>query len=557
MTTLRPAKVAVVALVGAIVLVLIVLPLATLLVDGFTSTQGDDRAISAMHLLRVARDRNSWEALGNTVAISLVATIVSVVLGVCLGWLFGRTDMSGARVLEQLATLPIFIPPFVGAIAWTLLAAPRIGLLNVAMTWMGSPVSLDVYTRFGMAWVIGIYLTPYVMMIVAGALRSMDPSLEEAARIAGFTGVRTTLLVTLPLILPAILSGAALSFAIAIGLFGTPVVLGWSKQILLLTSRIWIASQAVPPQYGEMAILAMFLVVLSMLTSLIQRRLLKNRAYITVTGKGFKPRPVKLGKGALLAKALVGGYLILTVVAPIAVLAAAALSSYTWSGRFTTENVRSMVQSTDVWTTLGNSVSLSVAAATIALMLGFEIAWMANRTKYPARRMLQFVVLLPVSVPGIAFGVGVMLLWLRMPIDVYGTAWIIILAFVGRFTAYAVQPISAALVQVHPELEESARVAGYGWLRTFWWITLPLIRPSAVGSWVLLLSIFMTELSMVVLLYTAGTRTFSILSFEVWNVGDFSMLAGLSLLQLAVGASIMLVVRGIFAQRGIVRGSAS
>jgi iron(III) transport system permease protein len=550
-------KVAVVALAAAVVAVLIVFPLTTLFVDGFTVAEGDARAMSAVHLLKVVGNENSWAALRNTLAISLAATLVSVVLGVCLGWLFGRTDITGARLLEQFATLPIFIPPFVGAIAWTLLAAPRIGLLNVAIAWMGVPLSLDVYTQTGMAWVIGIYLTPYVMMIVAGALRSMDPSLEEAARIAGFTASRATLFVTLPLILPAILSGATLSFAISIGLFGTPVVLGWSKQILLLTSRIWIASQAVPPQYGEMAILAMFLVILSVASSALQRRLMRKRTYITVTGKGYKPRPVRLGRAAAVAKAFVAGYLFLTVVAPIGVLAGATLSTYTWSGRFTTENVRSMLHSTDVWTTLANSVLLSVAAATVALALGFGIAWMSNRTKLPGRRLLEFVVLLPVSVPGIAFGVGVMLLWLRLPLDVYGTAWIIILAFVGRFTAYAVQPISAALVQVHPELEESARVAGYGWMRTFGRITVPLVRQSAVGSWVLLLSIFMTELSMVVLLYTADTRTFSILSFEVWNIGDFSMLSGLSLLQLLVGASIMLAVRGVFAQRGIVRGSAT
>jgi iron(III) transport system permease protein len=164
------------------------------------------------------------------------------------------------------------------------------------------------------------------------------------------------------------------------------------------------------------------------------------------------------------------------------------------------------------------------------------------------------VALLPVSVPGIAFGVGVMFLWLRAPIDVYGTAWIIVLAFVGRFTAYAVRPIGASLQQVHPELEESARVAGYGWLRTLTRITLPLIRPGIVASWILLFSIFMTELSMVILLYTANTRTFSVLSFETWSNGDFSLLAGLSILQLMIGASVMLTVRRLFGARGYANG---
>jgi iron(III) transport system permease protein len=144
-----------------------------------------------------------------------------------------------------------------------------------------------------------------------------------------------------------------------------------------------------------------------------------------------------------------------------------------------------------------------------------------------------------------------MFLWLPIPVNVYGSAWIIILAFVGRFTAYAIRPIGASLAQVHPELEESARVAGFGWLRTLFAITLPLIRPSIVASWILLFSIFMTELSMVILLYTANTRTFSVLAFETWSTGIFSVLAGLSILQLLVGASIMLFVRRLFGSRAL------
>lgn len=538
-------------LIGCIVFVLVLCPIAALLWDGFTAMEGGRRVLTAAHVAKVVGGAVYWSALSNTVAISLLATCVAVLFGVCLGWLLGRTDLSGARVLEQLATVPIFIPPFVGAVAWTLLAAPRIGIFNTALAWLGIPVSLDVYTPFGMAWVIGIYLTPYVMMMVAGALRSMDPSLEEAARIAGMTGLGTTLCITLPLIRPAILSGAVLAFSIAIGLFGTPVVLGWSKQILVLTSRIWIAAQAVPPQHGEMAILALYLILLSVATGMVQRRLLGGRAFITVTGKGYQPKPIGLGRLAPVCMAFVAAYLVLTVVAPVAVLAAAVMSTYTWSGRFTTENVTSILASADVWNTLRNSVVLSVAAASIALALGFNIAWIATRTRWAGRRLLESVVLLPVSVPGIAFGVGVTLLWLRVPLDVYGTAWIIIFAFVGRFTAYAVQPVAASLAQVHPELEESARVAGYGWWRTFLHITMPLVRSSTVASWTFLLSIFMTELSMVILMYTANTRTFSVLTFETWNSGDFSLLAGLSLLQLLVGGSIMLLVCGVFGRRKI------
>ena len=168
-----------------IVTVTMLLPLGVLILYGITTLDGGQRTVSLAPLARVLTDGIYWQALGNTVVISLLATLFATVLGLALGWLFGRTDLPRASLFEQLATLPIFIPPFVGAVAWTLLSAPRIGAFNVALRNLGLPEVLDIYTPVGMAWVIGIYLAPYVMMMVAGALRSMDPSLEEAARVSG------------------------------------------------------------------------------------------------------------------------------------------------------------------------------------------------------------------------------------------------------------------------------------------------------------------------------------------------------------------------------------
>ena len=199
--------------------------------------------------------------------------------------------------------------------------------------------------------------------------------------------------------------------------------------------------------------------------------------------------------------------------------------------------------------TLQNSLLIALIAATISTVIGIAISWTTQRTTIPNRQILEYLAVLPVSVPGIAFGVGVALFWLRMPIPIYGTIWIIVLAFIGRFTGYAVRSISSSIVQVHPELEESARIAGYGWFRTFTRITLPLIKPSIVASWMLLFSIFITELSMVILLYTANTRTFSVLSFEVWNAGNFSQVASLSLLQLVVGVIVLQAVQASVATK--------
>jgi iron(III) transport system permease protein len=474
-----------------------------------------------------------------------------------LAWALVRTNTPAAALLERLAILPIFIPPFVGAFAWILLAAPRIGLGNVALGVVGLPPFLDVYSIVGITWVIGIYMAPYALMIIASALRSMDPTMEEVGQVAGLNRWRVALTITLPVIAPAVLSAAVLTFVIAIGLFGTPVLLGWARQILTLTSRIYLESQQVPPAYGIMAVLAIYLMALSLLAVFLQQRLLRGRSFITVTGKGFRPRQIEFGAMRLVLFALIALYIALTVIIPVLVIAVASISTYAWSGVFTAQHYEFLWNSSDVHDTLKNSLIIAIVAATLGSMLGIAIAWLSCRTAVKGRKLLEYLVLMPLSVPSIAFGIGVAAFWLRLPFDIAATVWLIIIGFIGRFTGYAVRTISGSLVQIHPELEESARISGYGPARTVARITLPLIRPSIVSSWVLLYSIFMTELSMVMMLYNADTRTFSILTFDSWFAGYFSRVASLSILQLVVGVVIMQAVSLLASRRGTGAGIAA
>ncbi|MGE0801077.1 MAG: ABC transporter permease [Lautropia sp.] len=543
--------------IGVLALFIVVFVLAPLIAVLYRAVIAHDPQqgwhLTFAYIAKVVTDDLYWEALGNTLLVAGGAAALATFVGAMFGWIFARTGTPGRSVLESISQLPIFIPPFVGAVSWALLSAPRSGILNKLAAGAGLPELFDAYTRIGMVFVIGIYLVPYVMMIVAASLRSMDPSLEEAAQVSGLSVWQTARRVTMPLLAPSILSGAVLAFTIAIGLFGTPVVLGWSRQILMLTSRIWISSQETPPDYGVMAVLAIYLLFLSSMAAAIQVRMLRGRAYTTVTGKGFRPRLVEIGAWRWVTFALAVLYLILTIAAPIGVLFAAAMSKYTWSGSYSFATMIEYLTSDDVWFTMKNSIGISVAAATIACCLGILVAWTVIRTRVRGRQMLEFLVLLPISVPGIAFGVGLMLVWVNLPVPVYGTSLIIAIAFIGRFTAYAVRSVSASLVQIHPELEESARICGFGAMRTFLRITFPLVLPSVVAAWLLLFSFFMTELSMVVILYTSENRTFSLLAFEAWNVGDFSRLAAYSLLQLAVGLLFLLLVNTMFRNRSVQR----
>lgn len=539
------------ALLFAVLAVLVVLPLLALVLRGFIAVEGNQVSASLASFRKVLGDLSYWVAMGNTLVVSIGSMLLATLIGTVLAWCLVRTNVPQRQFLEKAAAMPIFIPPFIGAFAWILIGAPRIGLLNVPFRWLDLVQPFNIYTYVGIVWVMGIYIAPYVMMIVAGALRNMDPSLEEAGQVAGLSRLRTMLVITLPVVAPAILSGAVLAFVVGIGLFGTPVLLGMAREIYLVTSRIYLELQQFPPDAGIVAVLAIYLMLLSVCANAIQRRMLRGRSFVTLTGKGFQTRLVRLGPSRHLVAGAIWLYLVMTVFAPVALIAAAALSTYAWSGTFTWNHTRFLWETVDVRTTLVNSLFITIVAATATTCLGILVAWVTTRSRIAGRQWIEDIVLLPMSVPSLAFALGVFFFWLWIPWGVYGTVWIIIIALIGRYSSYSVRSISSSLIQVHPELEESARICGLGWGATLRRITLPLILPSIVASWVMVYSIFVSELSIVLPLYTAETRTLSILSFDTWSIGQFSQVAALSLLQLLMGVGVMVAVGAITHRREV------
>jgi iron(III) transport system permease protein len=531
--------------------VLIVMPLGALILRGFVHIDQGRTSASLAAFSKVLSDMSYWIAMGNTLVIALGSMVLATLIGVVLAWCLARTNVPWRGFLERAAAMPIFIPPFIGAFAWILFGAPRIGIFNVATMKFSIGQPFNVYSYVGIVWVMGIYIAPYVMMIVAGALRNMDPSLEEAGQVAGLSRFRTMRVITLPVVGPSILSGAVLAFVISLGLFGTPVLLGMAREIYLVTTRIYLELQQFPPDAGIVAVLAIYLMLLSIAANLIQQRMLRGRSFVTVSGKGFRPRLIRLGASRYAIAAGIWLYLALTMFAPIIIIGVAALSTYAWSGRFTWNNIAFLWNTVDVRTTFMNSLFITIVAASATTVLGLAISWFTTRSKMRGRQWLEAVVLLPMSVPSLAFALGVFFFWVWMPkwVGVYGTVWIIVIALIGRYVSYSVRSISSSLVQIHPELEESARIAGYGWTRALSKITLPLVMPSVISSWVMIYSIFVSELSIVLPLYTAETRTLSILSFDTWSIGQFSQVASLSLLQLLMGAGVMTAVSFITRER--------
>ena len=545
----RPGQRLSLALLYASTTVLVVLPLAALLFQGFTRDADGKVEVTTRHLTGVLGNSGYWTAFANTVGVALGATALACLIGIGLAWIIVRTNVPAKRWLEHFAVLPMFIPPFIGAFAWLLMAAPRIGIFNLPFLAGGLDAPFNVYTRLGMMWVMGIYLAPYVFLIVSSALRNMDPTLEEAAQVSGLSGWRTALTITLPVMQPAILSGGILAFVISIGLFGTPVLLGLTNQIYLITSRIFLDLQQYPPQYGVIAILALYLMALALVANALQQWALRGRSFVTVSGKNYRPREVRLKGGRYVLAALVWLYILLTAVVPVILIVVASVSTYAWSGKFTWANLVYLWTANDVRSALFNTVTITLVSATLATVIGFGVAWITSRSALRGRRLLDYLILFPMAVPSLAFAIGVAFLWLRVPWPVYGTMWVIVLGFLGRYTSYAARSITGSLVQIHPELEESARVCGYGFGRTLATVTLPLIWPAVVSGWIMLYSIFMTELSIVLPLYTADTRTLSVLSFDTWSVGRFSLVASLSLMQLVIGVGVMYAVTAVTRRR--------
>jgi iron(III) transport system permease protein len=531
----------------AVVAILALLPVGMLLYGSLLdSPPGEPGAkfTSDNYVRAFSTTTNRWAFL-NTLSVGAISTVIAVLLGVPLGWILARTNTPFRTQFEAMMIAPLLLPPVVGTLAWILLASPQIGVLNLGLRHLGIPGILNIYTPWGIGWVIGAYLSPYVSLFVGGALRSMDPSLEEASRVAGAGLLRTACRVTLPLIRPALFSGMLLVFVIAVGLFGPPTMLGWASKYYVLTSRIWMTLSFSPINYGLATALSIYLIGIAMLGVFLHKRYLRQRSYVTVTGRGFRPSRVDLQRWRFLAFGYCCVYFLLTVAGPFLVTLIASFVPFTWRLSFSLDNYRAMYGYQLFWQALRNTIVVSAVGATVSLVFATVLSWMIHRTQVPGRGLLDYVVMLPVSLPGIAIGVGVLWTWIQIPIGVYSTLWIILLGFVGRFVSYGVRSTSANLVQIHPELEGSSRVCGASWARTLIRVTLPLIKPGVIAGWVLLFTLFFSELSMVVVLGSYNSIMLSMLMFEQWQLGQFTNLAALSMITIAVVFGLVVLFKRV------------
>ncbi len=504
--------------VGLLVAALVLLPVGMLL---FTSLRVEEFGEAAYFSLANYTDfvlsPRILRSIGNTLIVATGATLVAAAFGISLAWIHARTDTPGRRLLEPLTLIPFFLSPYVGAIAWSYLAAPRVGMLN---DWLRALLGLEtdplsVYNRGGIVWVLALFFTPIMYLFVIGPLRRMDPALEESARTSGSGILETTRRVTLPLVTPAILSGAILVFVSSAGEFGVPLALGSPFRIETMTTQIYNLTSGSAIDYNASAALSTVLAALTLTFIFIHRRVVLPRSYTTITGRGYRPRLVELGRWRWATLGFNLLYLLMAVFLPLLALFLVSISDR-WEGRFdpgalTLANYvyvfTEPLSARAVW----NSLKLAVAGATICMALALVVAYAIHRGRGRARAGLDFVSSLPVAFPGIVLAMGILLAYIRTPI--YATLWILLVGYITRFLPYGQRMVSSVLLSLSPELDQSSRTSGASWATTLRRITVPLLKPGIVAGWLLLFVIFLREFPISVLLYKGGLE---VLSVAVW-----------------------------------------
>jgi len=489
------------------------------------------------------------QAIVNTIIISAGCAIASTIAGTFLAWAVVRTDMPGRRLVEMASIIPFISTPFIGALAWVLLASPETGLINQWWRALGLAGPLiNIYSISGIIFVESLYEMPFVFLLVAGALRSMDSTLEEASLSAGAGIVSTTLRVTLPLVLPAILGGALLVLVLAAEQFGVPAVLGSPARIRVLTTSIVESQSVYPPRTGLGAAMSITLLAFALVGLWAQQKVLGRRSYTTVGGKSTQPRRFQLGGFKWVVLAICGTYLIFAVVLPYGAIFLSSIRT-NWTPEFrldqlTLENFRWVLFTYPITQrAFVNSLFLATVGATVTMLLCAVISFLSTRTRLPGRKVLDYLCILPMGLPGVVLAFGLLQAWINPPFVLYGTIWILFAAYMTRYIPVGVRSTSATLLQIHPSLEEASLSSGANWVQTFKNVTLPLLKPGLFAGWVLVFIAFSRELSASVLLYSPRLEVLSVAIYDLMQSGNYRALSALAFLQLGMAMTMLALAK--------------
>lgn len=551
-----------VPLVGAGVLVyLAVLPLFMLLLGSFEAEVAPREFVVTLKNYKNAyASEYTYSTFINSLIFAAGSSALTFFFGTVLAWLVERTNTPLRIVFVPIAVIPLILPGVLEAIAWIFLLSPKFGYINVALIYLFGLESapFNVFSLPGMIWVHSVGQVPLAFLMMVAAFKSMDPALEESAMMSGANTGQTLRRITLRLLMPTSASVLLILFVRTLESFETPALIGIPARIYVYTSEIYLAFNEYPPDYGRGAALAVGLLLLTAVgVWLYTRSTREGKRFQTVTGKAFRPRQFDLGPWRWVGFAFLVIYFLGVVLLPFLVMLWASFLPFfatpSWDAlqKLSFENYQYLFGFRPFWDAMWNSILLALMSASFAMVLTSLIAWIVYKSRLPGSWILDFLAFVPITVPGIVLGMALILLYVAFPLPIYGTIWVLLIAYVTRYIPYGMRSSSGAILQIHSELEEAAAASGASWWETFKRVTLPLLRPGFVAGWIYICIVSFREFSTSVLLATGESRVLSILLFNMFEQGQVTVVAAIGILMILTLLAIVAVFYKVSGRVGI------
>jgi iron(III) transport system permease protein len=494
----------------------------------------------------------TYRVILNTLIFSALTLIVSLAIGFPVAWLVERTDFPGKTAVFTFMTVGLLLPGFSIALGWLLLLHPRIGVLNrMAMQlfgWRDAPMNIE--TMFGMGFVNGLTLAPLAFIMIGIVLRSMNSSLEEAASMGGANASQILRRVTLPLAWPGVLAASIYIYMIGFASFDVPAILGLPVRIYTFSTFVFetITTNTGLPDYGGVATLSVLMATFAGFLAWWYFAMQQNQSrYAVVTGKGYRPRQRRLGIWKIPAVAFVVLFFLLSELLPVLMLVWAAglpflqpISERAF-GQLSLANFWAL-SPTLLMTGLKTTGILMVVVPTVTVLLSIAIAWVVLRSQLRWRGVVDFFAFLPHAIPSIVFSIAAWLLALfvlRDVLPIYGTVWILVLAYVVARISYGTRMMNSALIQLHPELEESATICGAKTGSVLRSVLLPLLSPAILYAWIWLALLTYRELTLAVILANTDNQPLAIVVWGLLWSSAYGKASAVSLIMIALMLPIL------------------
>ena len=523
-----------------ITLFLIIYPVSFLIFGSFWSgNPGGAGELTLDNYVIVFSDPKTLELLVNSLAYALGSALLGVSVATVLAFITTRTNAPLRKYFIFIPILPIILPGMVDNLAWIYLFSPNSGLANTwwrNLTGFADPL-FNIYSMTGMIWVMGISLVPLAYLVISAAFQTMDPSLEETARISGSSLFSIFRKITIPLMLPAILSVYLLTFILAFESFETPAMIGLPAGIDVFMSQIYQSVVwAIPPSYGLGTAYASIILVITMTAVFLYRKATsRQEKFQVITGKGYQPGILDLGKWQWAGTVVLGLYVFVHIVVVFGMVLILSFQTYwdpnnLFGSNLTLRNYETVISQRRIVSSLINSGVVSIVSATIVVIIAAILTYISRRKNIRGGGLLEGFGTLPLAFPGFILGLGLLWTFLTIPIGVYGTVFVLMLAFLVKYMPQGIRFATGALIQIQDDLEESSSITGAEWTYTVRKIILPLLKPALISAWIYIFVLTFRELSSIIFLVTPNNQVISAILWDLFVNGSVELLAATSML---------------------------